>query len=520
MIWSFHGGLELPENKDLSNAPPSTVAPVAERLVLPLQQHIGLPAEPQVKVGDRVLKGQLLADGTEHLCAPVHAPSSGTVVALEPHSIPHPSGLSTDCLVLKTDGKEEWREREPCKNYRELDRRTITQRIRNAGVVGLGGAVFPTHAKVCCPTQPVETLIINGAECEPYITCDDRLMRERPGQIIEGIHILQHALDAPHCIIGIEDNKTAAAEALQQVITLMGDEDNIEIKRVPTLYPSGGERQLVKLLTGKEVPRGGLPAHIGIMCQNVGTAAAVYDAVVEDRPLISRMVTVTGHGVAVQHNMEVLIGTPIRDLIDWSGGYEADHHKLVIGGPMMGFAVPSDDLPVIKSTNCILAAGAQEFPRRPAPMACIRCGECAKVCPAELVPQQLYWFARAKDFEKAAEYKLDACIECGACSYVCPSQIPLVDYYRYAKGQIRAQDADKKRAEHAKMRHDVHEARIAREAAERAARRSMKRKALDKAGPEADQDAKRAAVTAAVERAKAKKAAASESVNTTHTEQN
>ncbi len=477
MSWTFHGGLHLSEHKTDSNRPPSTIAPLPTKLTIPLQQHIGVAAEPIVNVGDYVFKGQLIAQGPEHISAPVHASSSGTVTAISTHAVPHPSNFDMPCISIETDGKEQWGELNKRSNYYDLDRKTITRLIHDAGVVGLGGAVFPTHAKVCCPTRPVETLIINGAECEPYITCDDRLMRERPGQIIEGIHILMHVLDTPHCIIGIEDNKTDAMESLSTIINMMGEEDRIRIQAVPTLYPSGGERQLIKLLTGKEVPKGGLPAHIGIMCQNVGTAAAIYDAVIEDRPLISRMVTITGDGVNVQHNMEVLIGTPVSDVIDSSGGYTSEARQLVIGGPMMGFALPHDDLPVIKSTNCLLVAGAKELPHRPPAMPCIRCGKCADVCPAELLPQQLYWFARAKDFEKAADYKIDACIECGACVYVCPSQIPLVDYYRYAKGQIRSQEQEKIKSDHARLRHEARDARLQREIDERNAKREQKRKA-------------------------------------------
>lgn len=507
MLWSFHGGLKLAEHKQESTILPSMPARLPRQLVVPLHQHIGLPAEPVVKVGEHVLKGQRIAEGMDHISASVHAPSSGTIVAIEARPIPHPSGLMATCAVIETDGKDEWIERQGHRNYLELDRKEIIRLIHDAGIVGLGGAVFPTHAKVCCPVVPTELLIINGAECEPYITCDDHLMRERPTQIIEGINILMHALGTARCIIGVEDNKQKAIDALNQILRLMDEGERIQVQPVPTLYPTGGERQLIRVLTGKEVPRGGLPASIGIMCQNVGTAAAVYDAVIEGTPLISRMVTVTGAGVAVQQNLEVMIGTPMADLIEQCGGFEPGVKQLVMGGPMMGFALHSDQLPVVKSTNCVLAADRSETPERPTPLPCIRCGECVKVCPAQLLPQQLYWYSRARDFEKTQEYKLDACIECGACAYVCPSQLPLVDYYRYAKSQIRAQARDRIKADQARQRHEARDARIAREVAEREARRNMKKAALDSAGADADQDTKRAAVAAAVERAKARKAA-------------
>ncbi|MCB1735218.1 MAG: electron transport complex subunit RsxC [Gammaproteobacteria bacterium] len=506
MLWRFHGGLKLAEHKHESNRLPSTPVRLPKTLTVPLHQHIGLPAEAIVQVGNHVLKGQRIADGVDHISAAVHAPSSGTVVAIEPRPIPHPSGLSALCVVIDTDGRDQWIDREACTNFLELDRREIIRKIHDAGIVGLGGAVFPTHAKVCCPVVPTELLIINGAECEPYISCDDRLMRERPAQIIEGINVLMHALGTERCIIGVEDNKQEAIDSLNQILMLMDEGERIQVRALPTLYPTGGERQLIRVLTGREVPKGGLPANIGIMCQNVGTAAAVYEAVVQGSPLISRMVTVTGAGVAVQQNVEALIGTPMIDLIDQCGGYEQGVAQLVMGGPMMGFALHRDDLPIVKSTNCVLAADKNELPTRPTPLPCIRCGECVKVCPAQLLPQQLYWYARAKDFEKVQEYKLDACIECGACAYVCPSQLPLVDYYRYAKSQIRAQARDRIKADQARQRHEARDARIAREAAEREARRNMKKAALNAVGDDADKDSKRAAVAAAVERARAKKA--------------
>jgi electron transport complex protein RnfC len=508
-LWHFNGGLHLPAHKAESTRLPIAAAKLSKRLVLPLQQHIGIPAEPVVEVGDAVLKGQMIARATEYVSVPIHAPSSGVVVGIRDELIPHPSGLAAPCIVIETDGKDEWVDLPEPRDYRELDPSALRNRIREAGIVGLGGAGFPTFIKLNPGTHKVvDTLVLNAAECEPYITCDDMLMRERPEQIIRGAQIMAHALHAHECIIGIEDNKPQAYEALLGALGGI-DDDRIHVVRVPTIYPTGGEKQLIKILIGKEVPSNGLPLDVGVVCHNVATAAAVDDALQHSQPLISRIVTITGGGVKEPRNLEVLIGTPIRDLTEECGGYADDAKRLIMGGPMMGFTLSTDLLPVIKTTNCILVANTSEAPDPPPAMPCIRCGACSEVCPAQLLPQQLYWHSRAKEFDKVQDYNLFDCIECGCCAYVCPSHIPLVQYYRYAKTEIWAQEREKQKSDLARRRHEFHVARLEREKTEREERMRQKKAALKKtAGTEATEDPKKAAIQAALERARAKQAGA------------
>ncbi len=504
-LWHFPGGLHLPGSKAMSTGQPSSVAAIPEHLVIPLQQHIGAPAKPLVAVGEKVLKGQQLAEPEGYVSAPVHASSSGTVVAIEDHPVPHPSGLSAPCIVIETDGQDRGVELTPHPDYRQLDPSELRNIIRDAGIVGLGGAGFPAFIKLNPGSRmAIDTLILNGAECEPYITCDDMLMRERADEVIAGARIMRHALQARHCLIGIEDNKPEALAAIREALAHF-DENSIEAIEVPTRYPTGGEKQLIRILTGKEVPSQGLPIDIGIVCHNVATAASVFRAVEKGEPLISRLVTITGHGAARPQNLEVRIGTPIAPLLEQAGGAAPAPYKLMMGGPMMGFELQSKELPVIKTTNCLLLATEEDAPDRGPVRACIRCGECAKVCPAVLLPQQIYWYTRAKDFDKAQDYNLFDCIECGCCAYVCPSNLPLVQYYRFAKTEIWAQEREKKAADKARERHEFRVFRQQREKEERAARHKAKAKAVKK---ESGDEAKKAAIQAAMERAKAKREAA------------
>lgn len=477
-LWTFHGGLHLPDEKALSSGVPLATAPLSPLLVIPLQQHIGAPAKPLVGVGDRVGKGQLIGEAQGAMSATVHAPSSGTVVAIEERPVPHASGLSAPCILIETDGRDAWAELPPPLGPRP-DPEALRERIRWAGIVGLGGAAFPSSVKLRVPAgQRIHTLILNGAECEPYISCDDRLMRDRPGRILAGARLLRDLLQAEACLIAVEDNKPEAIAALRQALAAGEDLGGIELVVIPTLYPSGGEKQLIRVLTGKEVPSRGIPAQLGILCQNIATAAAIADAAEEGKPLISRIVTLTGRALGQPRNLEVALGTPIKDLLALAGGLGSGLRQLLIGGPMMGFACDDLGMPVTKGVNCLLALSAAEAPDPGPALACIRCGACAEACPASLLPQQLYWHARARDLDQARAYHLFDCIECGCCAVVCPSHIPLVQYYRFAKTECLAQEREKRQAEHARQRHEAKTARLERLEEERKANLRKKKEAL------------------------------------------
>ncbi len=500
----FFGGLKLPGFKSISMSQATEDAPLPKLLTLPLKQHIGHAAEAIVKIGDQVLKGQMIAAAQDYVSTPIHAPSSGKVIAIEKRLVPHPSGIPADCIVIETDGEERWTELSPHTNYRQLDASALRNVIRDAGIVGLGGAGFPSFIKLNPgPGNIINTLILNGAECEPYITCDAMLMQEQSRKIIDGLNIMRHALQVEYCVIAIEDNKRAAHTMLVNALQ-EHEAEYIDIIQIPTLYPAGGEKQLIKTITGKEVPSHGLPINIGVVCHNVATAAAIATAVLEGKPLISRYVTVTGEGVDHPRNLNVLMGTAFSELIDLCGK-NSKAEEFIMGGPMMGFDVAGDSVPVIKTSNCILVKSKAE--KTDYVMPCIRCGQCADVCPAQLLPQQLYWYARAKNFDKTQDYNLFDCIECGCCSYVCPSHIPLVQYYRFAKTEIWAQEEEKKSSDIARQRHEFRQFRMERKKAENEERKRQKRELLKKVNGEKDsaEDAKKAAIKAAMDRVKAKR---------------
>ncbi|SER66299.1 electron transport complex protein RnfC [Halopseudomonas bauzanensis] len=463
-IWDIPGGIHPPQNKHQSTARGLEQMPLPARLVLPLLQHIGNRAVPVVQIGERVLKGQLIAEANGPLSCPVHAPTSGIVRAIEPAPYPHASGLAELAIILESDGQDEWTELRPLLDYRDEQPLNLLDRIRAAGISGLGGAGFPTAVKLASrPDHHIDTLIINGTECEPYITADDMTMRHRAPQIVAGIEVLMHILKPDQVLIGIEDNKPEAIAAMREAV----GERPMQVVVIPTKYPSGGEKQLIQILTGKEVPSGGLPADIGILCQNVGTALAVHDAVLLGRPLISRITTLTGAALERPTNVEALIGTPIADLLAFAGLRQNRLYRLVMGGPMMGFTLLDSSAPIIKTSNCLLAGTIEELPPPPPALPCIRCGLCAEACPAELLPQQLHWFAIGKDYEQLQRQNLFDCIECGACAYVCPSSIPLVQYFRAGKAEIRGIELQQSRAEHSRQRFEQRQERLEREAEQR-----------------------------------------------------
>ncbi len=504
-------GVHPAENKAQSTARPIRQAPMPAQLILPMQQHIGAPAEAVVATGDRVLGGQVIAEASGFVSARVHAPTSGTVTGIVEHAVPHPSGLSEPCILITPDGLDEKLAPQPLPAYQQLEPAIVLEHIRNSGITGLGGAGFPTAVKLgSVRDAKIEYLLLNGVECEPYITADDRLMTERASQVVGGALVLAHLVRPQHTVLVVEDNKPDAIAALR----LACQGTAAEVRVIPTRYPSGGEKQTIQIVTGREVPHGGIPADIGVVCTNVGTAAAVHRAVVDGEPLVSRIVTLTGNALAEPGNFEVLLGTPIRELLATCAMDATNLDRLIMGGPMMGFALPSPELPVIKTTNCILASAPGELPAAGPEQPCIRCGLCAEACPAALLPQQLLWYARANEFERAEKHHLFDCIECGACAYVCPSNIPLVQYYRYAKGEIRHAEQERIKAERSRERFEFRTERLAREEAEKEARRLERREAAKrKAAGKADPDAAPATagtspeVQAAVERVRQRKAA-------------
>ncbi|AZV30922.1 electron transport complex subunit RsxC [Cobetia sp. ICG0124] len=489
-VFDFHGGIHPPEHKALSNRAPLVAAPLPHEVVLPLSQHIGAPAQPLVEIGQRVKTGELIARAQGMISAPVHASITGVVTAIEPRQIPHVSGLEDLCIVIERDSEiDEWARLEAWRDWRQQEAQDLIQRLQDAGVVGQGGAGFPSAVKARVRERhAIDTLILNAAECEPYITADDLTMRTHPEALIEGLEILA-SLIGPECIlIGIEDNKPEAVIALEQAIRarradkrLPPLDSRLEVVVVPTKYPSGGEKQLIKLLTDREVPSRGLPADVGVVVHNPGTVRAVQRAVCFGEPMISRVVTLTGEALQHPHNVEARLGTAIGDLLRLAAPSASGIARLVMGGPMMGFTLESDALPIIKTTNCLLASSPEAVPAPAVEQPCIRCGMCEQACPAELLPQQLYWFSKSREFDKAELYNLADCIECGACSYVCPSQIPLVQYYRFAKGEIRTAQHDARKSERARHRFEFKQARMAREEAEKEAKRQQRAQAAQKA---------------------------------------
>ncbi|MGI9203418.1 MAG: electron transport complex subunit RsxC [Woeseiaceae bacterium] len=483
-LGKLHGGLRLPAEKTESTSADIQVVPVPDQLVLPIAQHVGGPAQPVVGIGEQVLKGQLVAETYGSLSAPVHASSSGKVVAIEPWPVSRRFGDNAPCVVIECDGEDRAIEAvDLATPYNTLEPESLLQLILQGGIVGLGGAVFPTGQKLMqATTMPLEHLILNGVECEPYISCDDMLMREQAAEILGGAQILLHALNLDNCYIVVESDKPEAISAIGEALGLL-DDARITLKQVPTIYPSGAEDQLVQLVTNREVPSGGLPTDIGCVVQNVGTAAAIYRWMCEGEPLISRVTTVTGPGVGKPMNVVARIGTTVADVIEFAGGYTDQADQLIIGGPMCGKSVTTDRVPLVKATNCILVLNEPRSVSAEQP--CIRCGECASVCPIQLLPQQLFWHACADNETKLRSYGLTDCIECGCCDLVCPSHIPLTANFRNAKARIQELADEKARAERARIRFESRNERLENEKRLRETELARQKEAAVKAGPTA-----------------------------------
>ena len=514
-FWDFHGGIHPPEQKFLTSNKPIKHLALPKQLIIPLQQHIGREGDLLVSIGEHVLKGQALTLSTNPMVVPIHAPTSGTISAIKMSVIAHPSGLSQLCVFLDVDGEDTWRKRNVCEDLEQLSNHEIVKKIADAGIAGMGGAGFPTHIKVSSKPD-IKFLIINGAECEPYITADDLLMMEQSNAIVDGIKILDRLLTPTVILIGIEANKPKAIKALQKATAAI---EKIKVCIVPTKYPTGGEKQLVQILTGQEVKSGRLPIHDGIVMQNIATCFAINEAVRHDTPLIRRVVTVTGQALNKPQNVWALLGTPINFLLEQCSveGIENQKQPVIMGGPMMGFSVSSELVPIVKTSNCILVPSKKEMPsafeKESNEVECIRCGQCSDVCPSQLLPQELQWSAKAKDYSQLEKLNLRDCIDCGACAYVCPSQIPLVHYYRIAKAEIREQQQLDLKAEKAKIRFEARKLRLEKEKVARQEKHkkaaAARKAAMNKATPEAT--GAKSAVAAALARVKAKKASKDQS---------
>ena len=471
----FWGGLTLAVPSGSSAHATIISAGLPDRLWFPLRQRNGLMAQPRVARGDRVLRGGVLAGGSQALDPLIHASTSGRVVGIEDALLPIAAGLTGACIVLEPDGLDEAAQPLPPLALDGTSAKDLLQRIEAAGIVGLGGAVFPTAAKLS--GGAITTLILNGVECEPTISCDDRLLRERAAEVLEGAERLRRAFGIEQVRVAIKANMIEAFDAIQQARNQTGF-DQIAPIAVASRYPAGGERQLIQSVAGREVPAGSHPTDIGVLCLNVATVAAIQRAAAQGEPLISRIVSIDGLGVREPRNLEVRLGTPLRHLIDLCGGYTEPAESMIIGGPMMGFPVAADTVPITASVNALFVAGRGQLPARSAASPCIRCGACAEVCPAGLLPQELDWQSRQGNAPKLVAEGLLDCIECGCCDVVCPSHIPLVEHFQRAKQAIRREQQAREAADHARRRYEARQARLALEQAEQVRSARLKKAEL------------------------------------------
>ena len=478
--WRFHGGIHPAEHKDESSETPVERLEPASVYIVPVRQHSGDAGTIVVKAGDYVRKGDPLTRSSGRRDLPVSAPTSGTIAKIGLHTAPHQSGLEDIEITITPDGKDEWRERHPIEDFRTKSPQELLSIIHNAGIAGMGGAGFPADQKIAGAVGKTHILIINGSECEPYITCDDRLMREKAEEIVEGIRILKYILKPEVAIIAIEDNKPEAATAIKDAVR---EDDDIIVRVLETRYPTGAARPLIRRLTGIEVGYTSRSTDFGIEMQNVATTYAIKRAVEDDEPLVERIVTVTGNNFGRRGNFIVPFGTPVRHILDKCQWHGEARNELILGGPMMGFTVPTPDVSVTKTINCVFSPDSTEVMSYDNPLECIRCGRCARVCPSRLLPFALVKAAKAGDSEAIQRERIRDCIECGCCAFVCPSRIPLVRYIRIAKAKIREESAEARKKQNTER---LIAEKLSREEKIAAARKARIAALKESAAPKAD----------------------------------